>query len=43
MNYLDPEDYMFHCEANSLEDAVEKYWDEFSEMVFDYEAEKDHL
>lgn len=42
MNYLNPDDYMFHCEADCLHDAKKQYWEEFSRMAFDHEAEKDH-
>lgn len=42
MNYLEPDDYIFYCEADSLEEAVEKYWDDFTQMMSILEAEKDH-
>lgn len=41
-NYLNPDDYMFHCEADCMEDAEEQYWKEFSEMAFDRIAESCH-
>lgn len=42
MNYLNPDEYMFLCEADCMHEAKEYYWKEFSEMAFDYEAEKDY-
>ena len=41
-NYLNPEEFMFHCEADSMNEAEEQYWKEFSEMACDYMAEKDY-
>lgn len=42
MNYLNPDEFMFYCEADCLHDAKEQYWEEFSEMSFDKEAERMH-
>lgn len=42
MNYLNPDEFMHHCEADNMHDAEEQYWEEFSQMAFDHEAEKDH-
>lgn len=42
MNYLNPDEFMFLCEAECLHDAKEQYWKEFSEMAFDEEAERMH-
>lgn len=42
MNYLRPDEFMFYCEAKCLNDAEEQYWEEFSEMSFDEEAERAH-
>lgn len=42
MNYLNPDDFMFHCEADCMADAKEQYWEEFSRMAFDQEAERMH-
>ena len=42
LNYLNPDDFMFHCESNCLHDAKEQYWEEFSQMAFDHDAEKVH-
>lgn len=42
MNSLDPDEFMFLCEATCLHDAIEQYWEEFSEMAFDKEAERLH-
>lgn len=41
-NYLNPDDFMFHCEASSMEDAVKCYWKEFSEHWNQIEGESDH-
>ena len=42
MNYLNPDDYMFLCEADCMADAKEQYWDEFSQLVNDKIAESCH-
>lgn len=42
MNYLDPDEFMFHCVAECLYDAEEQYWKEFSKMAIDKEAERRH-
>lgn len=42
MNYLNPDEFMFLCEADCLADAKEYYWEEFSQMANDYEAEHSH-
>ena len=42
MNNLNPDEFMYHCEADNMNDAKEQYWEEFGEMVFDQEAEKDY-
>ena len=42
MNYLNPNEYMFHCEADCMHDAKEQYWEEFSQIAFDREAEAMH-
>lgn len=42
MNYLNPDDFMFLCEADCMADAKEQYWEEFSQMAFDKEAERNH-
>lgn len=42
MNYLNPDDYMFFCEADCLADAKEFYWEEFSRIANDRVAEKYH-
>lgn len=42
MNYLNPDDFMFHCEADCMHDAKEQYWEEFTQLAFDKEAEKYH-
>lgn len=42
MNSLNPDEFMFHCEADCLHDALEQYWEEFSQMANDAEAERLH-
>jgi hypothetical protein len=42
MNYLNPDEFMFHCEADCMHDAEELYWEEFSRMAFDAESERMH-
>lgn len=42
MNYLNPDEFMYHCEAENMNAAEEQYWKEFSQMACDYQAEKDH-
>lgn len=42
MNYLNPDDFIFHCEADCMHDAVEQYREEFSRMAFEKEAERLH-
>lgn len=42
MNYLDADEFMFCCDADCLHDAKEQYWEEFSHMAFDTEAERLH-
>lgn len=42
MNYLNPNDFMFHCEAECLHDAQEQYWEDFSTMANDAVAERLH-
>lgn len=42
MNCLNPDEFMYHCEAENMHDAEEQYQEEFSRMAFDYEAEKKH-
>jgi len=42
MNYLDAENFMFHCEAKNMEEAEKIYWEEFSRLAFDMQAERMH-
>lgn len=42
MNYLNPEEFMLLSEGECLHDAEEQYWEEFSEMANDKEAERMH-
>ncbi len=42
MNYLNSEEFMFLSEGECLHDAEEQYWEEFSEMANDKEAERMH-
>ena len=42
MNYLNPDDYDFLCEADSLHDAEEVYFEELSNYIFDCVAESTH-
>lgn len=42
MNYLNPDEFMFLCEADCMHDAKEQYWEEFSQLANDYIAEKEH-
>jgi hypothetical protein len=42
MNYLNPDDYMFLCDAQNMAEATETYWEEFSKAAFDAEAERLH-
>ena len=42
MNHLNPDEFMFHCEADCMADAKEQYWEEFSQHAFDLEAEACH-
>lgn len=41
-NYLNPEDFMFLCEAGSMKEANEYYGEVFSRMANDYIAERYH-
>ena len=41
-NHLNPDDFMFHCEANTMEEAAEQYLEEFSQIAFDRIAETMH-
>ena len=42
MNYLNPDDFMFLCEAENMAEAKAQYWEEFSQMANDAEAERMH-
>lgn len=42
MNYLDPEEFMYLCDGDSMHDAEEQYFEEFSQMSNDEFAEKMH-
>lgn len=42
MNYLNPDEFMFLCEADCMADAKEFYLEEFSRKAFDKEAERFH-
>lgn len=42
VNYLNPDDFMFLYEAESIEDAEVMYWEEFSRYVNDLFAESMH-
>ena len=42
MNYLNPDEFMYHCEADNIHDAMESYWEEFSRMANDSFAESMH-
>ena len=42
MNYLNPNDYDFLCEAECLHDAEEFYFEELSKQIFDCVAEAAH-
>ncbi|MGN0999721.1 MAG: hypothetical protein ACI4PO_09235 [Faecousia sp.] len=42
MNYLNPDEFMFLCEADCMNDAKEQYWEEFSRMANDSFAERLH-
>ena len=42
MNYLNPDDFMFLCEADCMAEAKEYYMEEFSKMANDKEAERLH-
>lgn len=42
MNYLNPEEFMFHCEADCMHDAKQLYWEEFSQIQNDAFAEAMH-
>lgn len=42
MNYLNPDAFMFHCEADCLNDAKDQYWEEFSKMANDAFGERMH-
>lgn len=41
-NYLNPDDFMFHCEAHTMEEAIEYHDEERSRAMFDKEAERLH-
>ena len=43
INHLNPDEFMFLCEADCLHDAKEQYWEEFSQMANDAVAERMHL
>ena len=42
MNYLNPDDFMYLCDADCLAEAKEYYWEEFSRGANDAEAERIH-
>lgn len=42
MNYLNPDEFNYLCEAGCMKDAEEQYWEEFSKSVLDYLSEKNH-
>jgi hypothetical protein len=42
MNYLNPDEFMFLCEADCLHDAKEQYWEEFSRNMNDAFGERFH-
>lgn len=42
MNYLDPDDYDFLCEADTVHEAEDFYFDQLSSTVFDCMAEAMH-
>lgn len=42
MNYLDPDDFGYLCEADSMHDAEEFYDEELSDAIFMAIAERDH-
>lgn len=42
MNYLNPDEYEFLCEAEHMAAAKEFYWEEFSRMANDMVAERFH-
>lgn len=41
-NYLDPEDFMFLCEAPSMAEAIKCHDEEFSRHLNDIEGERLH-
>lgn len=41
-NYLDPDDFMLLCYADSMEEAVKNYWKEVSQNWNEIEGESDH-
>lgn len=42
MNYLTPDDFMFLCEAGSMAEAEEFYWEEASRAANDAFGERLH-
>ena len=42
MNYLNPDDYMYLCDAQNMAEAEEHYWEEAGRAAFDAEAERLH-
>ena len=42
MSSLNPDEFMFLCEADNLHDAKTQYWEEFSQLANDAEAERLH-
>lgn len=43
LNYLCPDDFMYLCDAEDMQSAVDYYFDIFSQLCFDIEAEKYHM
>lgn len=37
-----PDEFMFLCEGECLSDAMGQYWEEFSQMANDQQAERCH-
>lgn len=42
MNYLTSDEFMYLCDAECQHDAEDQYWNEFSKMAFDNDAERLH-
>lgn len=42
MTNLNPDEFMFLCEDDCMHGAKEQYWEEFSQMANDQQAERNH-